>query len=92
MVEFGQWRYNRHAMKSGIYRKRGVSMSKEETLRARLNAKKEELKQRQESYLVLAEREINTSQYERNAISDLLVMMQLKAEIQELEFEAMLKE
>lgn len=67
-------------------------MSKEETLRARLDAKKEELKQRQENYLVLAEREINTSQYERNAISDLLVMMQLKAEIQELEFEAMLKE
>lgn len=67
-------------------------MSKEETLRARLDAKKEELKQRQESYLVLVEREINTSQYERNAISDLLVMMQLKAEIQELEFEAMLKE
>lgn len=66
-------------------------MSKEETLRARLDAKKEELKQRQENYLVLAEREINTSQYERNAISDLLVMMQLKAEIQELEFEAMLR-
>lgn len=73
-------------------RKIGVIMSKEETLRARLEAKKEELKQRQESYLVLAEREINTSQYERNAISDLLVMMQLKAEIQELEFESMLKE
>lgn len=79
-------------MNFDIYRKIGVSMSKEETLRARLDAKKEELKQRQESYLVLVEREINTSQYERNAISDLLVMMQLKAEIQELEFEAMLKE
>lgn len=67
-------------------------MSKEETLRARLDTKKEELKKRQESYLVLAEREINTSQYERNAISDLLVMMQLKAEIHELEFEIMVKE
>lgn len=67
-------------------------MSKVETLRIRLEAKKEELKQRQESYLILAEREINTSQYERNAISDLLIMMQLKAEIKELEFEMMLKE
>lgn len=67
-------------------------MSKEETLRARLDTKKEELKKKQESYLVLAEREINTSQYERNAISDLLVMMQLKAEIHELEYEMMLKE
>lgn len=79
-------------MKCVFYRKIGVSMSKEETLRARLDTKKEELKKRQESYLVLAEREINTSQYERNAISDLLVMMQLKAEIHELEFEIMLKE
>lgn len=67
-------------------------MSKVETLRIRLEAKKEELKQRKESYLILAEREINTSQYERNAISDLLIMMQLKAEIKELEFEMMLKE
>lgn len=32
-------------------------MGKEETLRTRLEAKKEELKQRQESYLILAERE-----------------------------------
>lgn len=67
-------------------------MGKVETLRTRLEAKKEELKKRQESYLILAEREINTSQYERNAISDLLIMMQLKAEIHELEFEMMLKE
>lgn len=73
-------------------RQKGVSMGKVETLRTRLEAKKEELKQRQESYLILAEREINTSQYERNAISDLLIMMQLKAEIKELEFKMLLKE
>lgn len=51
----------------------------------RLNAKRDELKHRQEIFSVFCHNEINSSCFERNAINDLLVMQQLKSEIEELE-------
>lgn len=51
----------------------------------RLDAKKQDLKQRQEYFQVMAENEIHTACFEQNAITDLLTMQQLKAQITELE-------
>ena len=56
----------------------------------RLNAKKNELKQKQEYFEVLCHREMNSANFERNAINDLLVMYQLKTEIKELKHLEML--
>ena len=65
--------------------------NKEEILEERLKIKKEELKQRQENFEILFINEKDSSCYERNAINELLVMMQLKDEIKELEFGLQLK-
>lgn len=51
----------------------------------RLSAKKSELKQRQEHFSIFCHNEMQSSCFERNAINDLLVMQQLKSEIEELE-------
>lgn len=56
----------------------------------RLNSKKSELKQRQEYFSVFVHNEINSSCFERNAINDLIVMQQLKSQIEELEHFEML--
>lgn len=51
----------------------------------RLNVKKSELSERQEQFGVMWHNEKNSGCFERNAINDLLIMQQLKAEIKELE-------
>lgn len=52
----------------------------------RLDAKKKELFEKQEYFDVMWYREKQSICFERNAINDLLVMQQLKYEIQELEY------
>ena len=52
----------------------------------RLEDKRAELKQCQDSFSVMCFREMNSNTFERNAINDLLVMQQLKSEISELEY------
>lgn len=52
----------------------------------RLNAKKKELFEKQEYFDVMWNGEKQSICFERNAINDLLVMQQLKFEIQELEY------
>ncbi len=56
----------------------------------RLENKKSELKERQEQFTVMCEREMQSGTFERNAIADLVVMQQLKSEIGELEHWEML--
>lgn len=51
----------------------------------RLDSKKAELLERQEQFEVMWHNEKNSQCFERNAINDLMVMLQLKAEIRELE-------
>lgn len=51
----------------------------------RLNVKKSELFERQEQFDVMWHNEKNSGCFEHNAINDLLIMQQLKAEIAELE-------
>lgn len=51
----------------------------------RLKVKKAELEQRREHFSVFCHNEIKSFCFERNAINDLLVMQQLKSEIEELE-------
>lgn len=56
----------------------------------RLKNKRAELKSKQEYFIVMCDNEMDSNTFERNAINDLLVMQQLKAEIAELEhFEMM---
>ena len=58
----------------------------------RLENKRAELKSKQEYFNVMCYNEMDSNTFERNAINDLLVMQQLKAEIAELEhFEMMNK-
>lgn len=52
----------------------------------RLEDKKNELKEKQEHFMVMCNNEISSSCFERNAINDLIVMQQLKSEIEELEY------
>ena len=52
----------------------------------RLENKRNELKERQEYFSVMCEREMQSGTFVRNAISDLVVMQQLKSEIGELEY------
>lgn len=52
----------------------------------RLEDKKSELKEKQEHFLIMCNNEISSSCFERNAINDLIVMQQLKSEIEELEY------
>lgn len=61
-------------------------------LQERLENKKAELKQKQEQFEVLFHNEKDSACYERNAINDLISMMQLKNEIREIEYGMMLKE
>lgn len=58
----------------------------------RLNNKKSELKERQESFSVMCHNEMDSGCFERNAISDLNIMQQLKSEISELEHWKLLME
>lgn len=59
-------------------------MVKEEIVK-RLNSKKEELKTRQTNFMIMCNNEINTSCFERNAINELIAIMQIKTEVKELE-------
>lgn len=56
----------------------------------RLNNKKTELSKRQDQFDVMWCNEKHSGCFERNAINDLLIMQQLKAEIAELEYWEML--
>lgn len=56
-----------------------------ETLKERLEYKRNELQRRQRNFVDLCNNEILTDCFERNAIADLSVMQQLKSEISELE-------
>lgn len=58
-----------------------------EQLTTRLDAKKADLKKRQGYFQIMAQTEIHSGCFEQNAISDLLVMSQLKHEIEELEMQ-----
>lgn len=60
-------------------------------IKQRLESKRVELKQKQDYFDVLCHSEMNTTNFERNAINDLLVMYQLKSEIKELEYIEMLQ-
>ena len=57
-----------------------------ENIVERLNNKKAELSERQDQFDVMWHNERNSGCFERNAINDLLIMQQLKAEIAELEY------
>lgn len=52
----------------------------------RLQSKKDELSRRQEQFRAIWNMEKTSGCYERNAINDLLIMQQLKVQIEELEF------
>lgn len=56
-----------------------------ELILERLEAKRNELKERQESFSVMCHNEMDSGCFEKNAISDLVIMQQLKSEIAELE-------
>lgn len=56
-----------------------------ENIVERLNNKKTELSERQDQFDVMWHNEKNSGCFERNAITDLLIMQQLKSEIKELE-------
>jgi hypothetical protein len=63
-----------------------------EVITNRLESKRAELKEEREYFKNMCQNEITTSNFEKNAISVLLVMQQLKSEISELEhIEAMYK-
>lgn len=61
-----------------------------ESIVERLNNKKKELSERQDQFDVMWHNERNSGCFERNAINDLLLMLQLKSEIKELEHLEML--
>ncbi len=54
-------------------------------LQSKLQAKQNNFSKRQETFLIMAENEINTSCFERNAIAELTVMLEEKTQIKELE-------
>lgn len=56
-----------------------------ELILERLNTKRNELSERKEQFEVMWHNERNSGCFERNAISDLVIMQQLKSEISELE-------
>lgn len=56
-----------------------------EALKQRLEEKKKQLNHRKDVFKVMVETEIDTANFERNAISDLCLMIELKSEIEELE-------
>ena len=56
----------------------------EEFLEQKLQEKEKQLNQRKEVFKIFVENEIDTGNFERNAISDLTIMLELKTEIKEL--------
>lgn len=66
-------------------------MNKQEILEKRLKDKEEELDERQYQFEVMFHNEKNSGTFERNAINDLMIMMQLKSEIGEIKYYLMLK-
>ena len=61
-----------------------------EILTDRLKQKKDELREKQYQFSIMCENEMQSGTFERNAISDLVVMQQLKSEIGEMEHWEML--
>lgn len=57
-----------------------------EFIEQRLKEYKEQLSQRKEIFSVMVQNEIDTGCFEKNAISELNLMMEIKAAIKELEF------
>ena len=57
-----------------------------EFIEQRLREYKEQLSQRKEIFSVMVQNEIDTGCFEKNAISELNLMMEIKAAIKELEF------
>ena len=57
-----------------------------EFIEQRLKEYKEQLSQRKEVFSVMVQNEIDTGCFEKNAISELNLMMEIKAAIKELEF------
>lgn len=55
-----------------------------EVLEQRLQSKESQLSRRKEIFKIMVENEINTGNFERNAISDLMLMFELKTEIKEI--------
>lgn len=56
-----------------------------ETLCNVIHKKKDQLKELQNTFLVVCKNEINSEEFERNAVGDLIVMSKLKSEIKTLE-------
>ncbi len=54
-------------------------------IKERLESKKAELEQRKVYFSALCNNEMDTKNFEKNAITELLIMQQLKSEISELE-------
>lgn len=55
-----------------------------EFLEQKLQEKEKQLSQRKEIFKIFVENEIDTGNFERNAIAELTVMLELKTEIKEL--------
>ena len=55
-----------------------------EFLEQKLQEKEKQLSRRKEVFKIMVENEIDTGNFERNAISDLMLMFELKTEIKEL--------
>lgn len=56
-----------------------------EILENKLETKQKEYEEKQQYFLVFVENERSTGCFERNAISDLFIMLQLKSEISQLQ-------
>lgn len=56
-----------------------------EVVKAKLQKKKEELATKQDYFKVFCDSEMHTGNFERNAINDLMVMLELRTEIKGLE-------
>ena len=56
-----------------------------ETLKKRVESKKRELEKNRDNFRVLLESELYSGCFERNAINDLMIIMNLRTEIRELE-------
>ena len=60
------------------------------TLEARLDAEEKRLKELQERFIIFTENEIDTSCFERNAMSELMVMLEHKATIANIKHDLLL--
>lgn len=61
-----------------------------DNLLKKINDKKVELSERQDSFEIMWNNEKHSGCFERNAINDLLIMQQLKSEISEMKYWKML--